>query len=109
MTSPYLGGFLNLAFVCKPHFSRENFTIHIFDFKPLNFLLGIMFNIIGMRFVHEELQYIRPQWIVGFMTFEIKYAKYYNISLNVGSWIIDGIKYIIYTKKTKGATENKIG
>jgi len=99
VTSPYLGGFLNLAFVCKPHFFRENFTIHIFDFKPLNFLLGIMFNIIGMSFVHEELQYVRPQWIVGFMTFEIKCAKYYNISLNVGSWIIDYIKYRIYTKK----------
>ena len=108
VTSPYLGGFLNLAFVCKPHFSRENFTIHIFDFKPLNFLLGIMLNIIGMRFLHRSLQYVRPQWIVGFMTFEIKYAKYYNISLNVGSWIIDSIKYIIYTKKAKEATENKI-
>jgi len=99
VTSPYLGGFLNLAFVCKPHFFRENFTIHILEFKPLNFLLGIMLNIIGMRFVHKGFQYVRPQWIVGFMTFEIKCAKYYNISLNVGSWIIDYIKYRIYTKK----------
>jgi len=43
--------------------------------------------------------YIRPQWIFGFGTVEINIAKYYNISLNVGSWIVDLITFMKYTKK----------
>ena len=36
---------------------------------------------------------------MGFGTVEIKVAKYYNISLNVGSWIVDLIAFMKYTKK----------
>ena len=43
--------------------------------------------------------YIRPQWILGFGTVEINIAKYYNISLNVGSWIVDWIMFRKYTKE----------
>ena len=68
---PYVGWLFNLSLVCKPTFIlkylhlplNDKVTIHIFDLKPFNFILG------------------------------------YNISLNVGSWIVDLITFMKYTKK----------
>ena len=36
---------------------------------------------------------------MGFGTVEIQIAKYYNISLNFGSWIVDLFAFMKYTKK----------
>ena len=48
---PYVGGFLTLAFVCKPTFMlkylptflQDKVTIHIIDFKPLYYILSFLF------------------------------------------------------------------
>ena len=48
---PYVGGFLTLAFVCKPtfilkylpNFLHDKVTIHIIDFKPLYYILYFLF------------------------------------------------------------------
>ena len=48
---PYVGGFLTLAFVCKPTFIfkylppflHDKVTIHIIDFKPLYYILSFLF------------------------------------------------------------------
>ena len=101
---PYVGGFLTLAFVCKPTkylppFLHDKVTIHIIDLKPFNFILGCVFSTLLIWYTWCDEIYIRPHWIVGFGTVEFKIAKYYNISLNVGSWILDLIMYIKYTKE----------
>ena len=103
---PYVGWLFNLSLVCEPTlhiFLQDKVTIHIFDIKPFNFILGCVFSTWLMWYTECKKLYIRPQWILGFCTVEIKVAKYYNISLNVGSWIVDLITFIKYTKK---ANEN---
>ena len=99
---PYVGGLFNLSLVCKPTlpiFLQDKVTIHIFDLKPFNFILGCVFSTLLIWYTECKKLYIRPQWILGFCTVEINIAKYYNISLNVGSWIVDLITFIKYTKK----------
>ena len=101
---PYVGWLFNLSFVCKPTkylppFLQDKVTIHIIDIKPFNFILGCVFSTWLMWYTKCKKLYIRPQWIVGFGTVEINVAKYYNISLNVGSWIVDLITFMKYTKK----------
>ena len=103
---PYIGGLFNFSLVCEPTlhiFLQDKVTIHIFDIKPFNFILGCVFSTWLMWYTKCKKLYIRPQWILGFCTVEINIAKYYNISLNVGSWIVDLIAFIKYTKK---ANEN---
>ena len=103
---PYVGGLFNLSLVCKPTFILKYFptflqdkvTIHIIDFKPFNFILGCVFSTLLILYTKCKRLYIRPQWIVGFCTVEIKIAKYYNISLNFGSWILDLIMFMKYTR-----------
>jgi hypothetical protein len=107
----YVGGLFNFSLVCKPTFIlkylhlplNDKVTIHIIDIKPFNFILGCVFSTWLMWYTKCKKLYIRPQWIVGFCTVEINVAKYYNISLNVGSWIVDLITFMKYTKK---ANEN---
>ena len=105
---PYVGWLFNFSLVCKPTFMLKylpNFlqdkevTIHIIDLKPFNFILGCVFYTWLIWYTECDKLYIRPQWILGFGTVEINIAKYYNISLNVGSWIVDLIAFIKYTKK----------
>ena len=99
---PYVGGLFNLSLVCKPTlptFLQDKVTIHIIDIKPFNFILGCVFSTWLMWYTECKKLYIRPQWILGFCTVEINIAKYYNISLNVGSWIVDLITFMKYTKK----------
>ena len=99
---PYIGGLFNLSLVCEPTlhiFLQDKVTIHIFDLKPFNFILGCVFSTWLMWYTKCKKLYIRPQWILGFCTVEINIAKYYNISLNVGSWIVDWITFMKYTKK----------
>ena len=104
---PYVGWLFNLSLVCKPTFIlkylhlplNDKVTIHIFDIKPFNFILGCVFSTWLMWYTECKKLYIRPQWILGFCTVEINIAKYYNISLNVGSWIVDLITFMKYTKK----------
>ena len=99
---PYIGGLFNLSLVCEPTlhiFLQDKVTIHIFDLKPFNFILGCVFSTWLMWYTECKKLYIRPQWILGFGTVEINIAKYYNISLNVGSWIVDWITFMKYTKK----------
>ena len=102
---PYVGGLFNLSLVCKPtkylptFLQDKEVTIHIFDIKPFNFILGCVFSTLLIWYTDCKKLYIRPQWILGFGTVEINIAKYYNISLNVGSWIVDLITFIKYTKK----------
>ena len=100
---PYVGGLFNLSLVCKPtkylpDFLQNKVTIHIIDLKPFNFILGCVFSTWLMLYTNFKQLYIRPHWIVGFCTVEINIAKYYNISLNVGSWIVDWIMFRKYTK-----------
>ena len=106
---PYVGELFNLSLVCKPtfilkylpHFLHDKeVTIHIIDLKPFNFILGCVFSTLLIWYTECEKLYIRPQWIVGFGTVEIQIAKYYNISLNVGSLIVDLIAFMKYTKKS---------
>ena len=109
VTSPYLGAVLNLALVCKPNFIlkhlpralQDKVTIHIVDFKLLNFLVGCVLSTCLMWHTKYGQLYIRPQWIVGLFTVEIKCFNKYNISLNLGSWILDLIMYKIYNKEAK--------
>ena len=99
---PYVSWLFNFSLVCKPTlpiFLQDKVTIHIFDLKPFNFILGCVFSTLLTWYTECNELYIRPQWIVGFGTVEIKVAKYYNISLNVGSWIVDLITFMKYTKK----------
>ena len=99
---PYVGWLFNLSLVCKPTlpaFLQDKVTIHIFDLKPFNFILGCVFSTLLIWYTECKQLYIRPQWILGFGTVEINIAKYYNISLNVGSWIVDLITFMKYTKK----------
>ena len=99
---PYIGGLFNLSLVCEPTlhiFLQDKVTIHIFDLKPFNFILGCVFSTWLMWYTKCKKLYIRPQWIVGFGTVEINVAKYYNISFNVGSCIVDLITFMKYTKK----------
>ena len=104
---PYVGGLFNLSLVCKPTFIfkylptflQDKVTIHIIDFKPFNFILGLVGYILLILYEDNDNIYIRPQWIVGFSTVEINIAKYYNISFNVGSWIVDLITFMKYTKE----------
>ena len=107
---PYVGLLFNFSLVCKPTFilkylppflQNKEVTIHIIDFKPFNFILGCVFYTWLMWYTECEKLYIRPQWIVGFGTVEIQIAKYYNISLNVGSWILDLIKFMKYIREAK--------
>ena len=110
---PYVGGLFNLSLVCKPTFIlkylplslKDKVTIHIIDIKPFNFILGLVGYILLILHEDNDNIYIRPQWIVGFGTVEINIAKYYNISLNFGSWIVDLITFMKYTKK---ANKNEI-
>ena len=100
----YVGGLFNLSLVCKPTkylptFLQDKVTIHIIDIKPFNFILGCVFSTLLIWYTECKKLYIRPQWILGFGTVEINIAKYYNISLNVGSWIVDLITFMKYTKK----------
>jgi len=104
---PYVGGLFNLSLVCKPTFifkylptflQDKEVTIHIIDIKPFNFILGLVGYILLILHEDNDNIYIRPQWIVGFGTVEINIAKYYNISLNVGSWIVDLIAFMKYTR-----------
>ena len=103
----YVGGLFNLSLVCKPTFIfkylhlplNDKVTIHIIDIKPFNFILGCVFSTWLMWYTECNELYIRPQWIFGFCTVEINIAKYYNISLNVGSWIVDLITFMKYTKE----------
>ena len=113
---PYVGWLLNLSIVCKPTFIfkylhlplNDKVTIHIIDIKPFNFILGCVFSTLLTWYTECNELYIRPQWIVGFGTVEINIAKYYNISLNVGSWIVDLITFMKYTKEAnkKGLVDN---
>ena len=99
---PYVGGLFNLSLVCKPTlltFLQNKVTIHIIDIKPFNFILGCVFSTLLIWYTECKKLYIRPQWILGFGTVEINIAKYYNISLNVGSWIVDLITFMKYTKE----------
>ena len=99
---PYIGGLFNLSLVCEPTlhiFLQDKVTIHIFDLKPFNFILGCVFSTWLMWYTKCKKLYIRPQWIVGFGTVEINVAKYYNISFNVGSCIVDLITFMKYTKE----------
>ena len=105
---PYVGGLFNLSLVCKPTFifkylptflQDKEVTIHIIDIKPFNFILGCVFSTWLMWYTECKKLYIRPQWILGFGTVEINIAKYYNISFNVGSWIVDLITFMKYTKE----------
>ena len=99
---PYVSWLFNFSLVCKPTlpiFLQDKVTIHIFDLKPFNFILGCVFSTLLTWYTECNELYIRPQWIVGFGTVEIKVAKYYNISLNVGSWIVDLITFMKYTKE----------
>ena len=99
---PYVGGLFNFSLVCKPTlltFLQDKVTIHIIDIKPFNFILGCVFSTLLIWYTECKKLYIRPQWIFGFGTVEINIAKYYNISLNVGSWIVDLITFMKYTKK----------
>ena len=115
---PYVGWLFNLSFVCKPTkylptFLQDKVTIHIIDIKPFNFILGCVFSTLLIWYTKCNELYIRPQWILGFCTVEINIAKYYNISLNVGSWIVDLITFMKYTKEAnekelKKANENEI-
>ena len=103
---PYVGWLFNLSLVCKPTlpaFLQDKVTIHIIDIKPFNFILGCVFSTWLIWYTECKKLYIRPQWILGFGTVEINIAKYYNISLNVGSWIVDWITFMKYTKE---ANEN---
>ena len=107
---PYVGWLFNFSLVCKPtkylpDFLQNKVTIHIFDFKPFNFILGCVFSTWLIWYTNCKKLYILPQWILGFGTVEINIAKYYNISLNVGSWIVDWITFMKYTKE---ANENVI-
>ena len=107
----YVGWLFNFSLVCKPTlpiFLQEKVTIHIFDLKPFNFILGYVFSTWLMWYTECKKLYIRPQWILGFCTVEINIAKYYNISLNVGSWIVDLITFMKYTKEAnkKGLVDN---
>ena len=98
---PYVGWLFNFSLVCKPTlltFLQDKVTIHIFDLKPFNFILGCVFSTLLIWYTECNELYIRPHWIVGFGTVEINIAKYYNISLNVGSWIVDWIMFRKYTK-----------
>ena len=98
----YVGWLFNFSLVCKPTlltFLQDKVTIHIFDLKPFNFILGCVFYTWLTWYTECKKLYIRPQWILGFGTVEINIAKYYNISLNVGSWIVDLITFMKYTKK----------
>ena len=100
---PYVGVLFNFSLVCKPtkylpNFLKDKVTIHLIDLKPLNFILGCVFSTLLIWYTECEKLYIRPHWIVGFCTVEIQIAKYYNISLNVGSWIVDWIAFMKYTK-----------
>ena len=105
---PYVGGLFNLSLVCKPTFifkylptflQDKEVTIHIIDLKPFNFILGCVFSTLLIWYTNCKKLYILPQWILGFCTVEINIAKYYNISLNVGSWIVDLITFMKYTKE----------
>ena len=99
---PYVGGLFNFSLVCKPTlltFLQDKVTIHIIDIKPFNFILGCVFSTWLIWYTECNELYIRPQWILGFCTVEINIAKYYNISLNVGSWIVDWITFMKYTKE----------
>ena len=101
---PYVGWLFNFSLVCKPtkylpDFLQNKVTIHIFDIKPFNFILGCVFSTLLIGYTECNELYIRPQWILGFGTVEINIAKYYNISLNVGSWIVDLITFMKYTKE----------
>ena len=99
---PYVGWLFNLSLVCKPTlptFLQDKVTIHIIDIKPFNFILGCVFSTLLIWYTECKKLYIRPQWILGFCTVEINIAKYYNISLNVGSWIVDWITFMKYTKE----------
>ena len=110
----YVGGLFNLSLVCKPtkylpDFLQNKVTIHIIDIKPFNFILGCVFSTWLIWYTECNELYIRPQWILGFGTVEINIAKYYNISLNVGSWIVDLITFMKYTKKAnEKVSENNI-
>ena len=109
---PYIGGLFNLSLVCEPTlhiFLQDKVTIHIFDLKPFNFILGCVFSTWLMWYTKCKKLYIRPQWIVGFGTVEINVAKYYNISFNVGSCIVDLITFMKYTKEAnEKVSENNI-
>ena len=107
---PYVGWLFNFSLVCKPtkylpDFLQNKVTIHIFDIKPFNFILGCVLYTLLTWYTECKKLYIRPQWILGFGTVEINIAKYYNISFNVGSWIVDWITFMKYTKK---ANKNEI-
>ena len=110
----YVGGLFNLSLVCKPtkylpDFLQNKVTIHIIDIKPFNFILGCVFSTCLIWYTECIYLYIRTQWILGFGTVEINIAKYYNISLNVGSWIVDLITFMKYTKKAnEKVSENNI-
>lgn len=131
----YIGWLFNIALVFKipsnrissyiiQNFFKENFTIHLIDFKPLYFLLALWmaYCISGSPFNFDSnsetikngkeneasdvettyiiaTNYVRPQWIVGLLTLEFKIYKYWNFSFNLGSVVIDILSYHYFKKK----------
>jgi len=118
---PYVGGFLTLAFVCKPTkylhtFLQDKVTIHIIDFKPFYFLityflqrkyrrvddysrLGVVeFAIYKVKkdsFLNDYKAdlILYPSLYLGLFVVQVKITEYYDISVNLFGWLLGKLVY----------------
>ena len=117
---PYVGGFLTLAFVCKPTkylptFLQDTVTIHIFDFKTLYLFLTKFFNYYFHDFYYDKMNnYVSPKLLplfwLGFFVIEISINNYYNISINILSnfLLYNVAQYYIIQWKDKNIITNML-
>ena len=119
---PYVGGFLTLAFVCKPTkylhtFLQDKVTIHIIDFKPLYFLITYFLQkqyrrvddicspgIVAFAISHVNktdkfnMDYkadliLYPSLYLGLFVVQVKITEYYDISVNLFGWLLGKLVY----------------
>ena len=115
----YVGGFLTLAFVCKPTkylptFLQDKVTIHIIDFKTLYLLLTKFFNYYFQDFYYDKMNnYVSPELLplfwLGFFVIEISINNYYNISINIlSNFLYLVAQYYIIQWKDKNIITNML-
>ena len=127
---PYVGGFLTLAFVCKPTkylppFLQDKVTLHIIDFKPFYFLITYFLqreyrredDILSPGVVAFSISNVNktdkvstddkadlilyPSLYLGLFVVQVKITEYYDISVNLFGWLLGKLVYKLLEARNK--------
>ena len=126
----YVGGFLTLAFVCKPTkylppFLQNKVTIHIFDFKPFYFLITYFLQkeyrraddyfspgVVGFAISkvnktdkfnmdYKAALILHHSLYLGLFVVQVKITEYYDISVNLFGWLLGKLVYKLLETRNK--------